>query len=177
MRCWTGLNHNWFKSYDTKHKWGGKVAVLITQVFFRLSVSIYSLTKVHIGNVSRDSTVYWSVIWTTWGQKLRNTYIVETNLVKIVDPPSKIFSPHCESRFDCKRNHCSSKTAVNRSVSLQFVYFSLSESLVNYGLESDLCVCCYLIQIAKKTYFSTPIQNNSGYMSTMSDGRKPNPQF
>ena len=104
-------------------------------------------------------------------------YIVETNSVQILDPPSEIFSPHCESRFDCKRNHCSSKIAVNRSVSLQFVYFSLSESLVNYGLESDLCVCCYLIQIAKKTYFSTPIQNNSGYTSTISDGRKPNPQF
>ena len=43
LRCWTGLNHFWFKSYDTKHKWGGKVAVLITQVFFCLSVSIYSL--------------------------------------------------------------------------------------------------------------------------------------
>ena len=77
---------------------------------------------------------------------------METNFVKILDPPSELFSPHCESRFDCKRNHCSSKTAVNRSVSLQFVYFSLSESLVNYGLESDLCVCCYLIQITKKIY-------------------------
>ena len=135
-----------------------------------------SNTKNHIGNVSQDSSVYWSVIWTTRGQKLRNI-LWKLIQVQILDPPSEIFSPHCESRFDCKRNHCSSKTAVNRSVSLQFVYFSLSESLVNYGLESDLCVCCYLIQIAKKTYFSTPIQNNSGYTSTMSDGRKPNPKF
>ena len=68
-------------------------------------------------------------------------FFVETNLVKIMDLTSEIFSPHCESRSDCRRNHCLSKTAVNRSVSLQFVYFSLSESLVNYGLESDLSVC------------------------------------
>ena len=70
---------------------------------------------------------------------------METNFVKILDPPSELFSPHCDSRFDCKRNHCSSKTAVNRSVSLQFVYFSLSESLVNYGLESDLSMCMLLL--------------------------------
>ena len=112
-----------------------------------------SNTKIHIGNVSRDSSVYWSVIWTQncLRSKIKK-YIVETNLVKILDPPSEMFSPHCESRSDCRRNHCSSKTAVNRSVSLQFVYFSLSESLVNYGLESDLCVCCYLIKITKKIY-------------------------
>ena len=24
LRCWTGLNQNWFKSYDTKRKWGNK---------------------------------------------------------------------------------------------------------------------------------------------------------
>ena len=28
LRCWTGLNHNWFKSYDTKWKWGDKQLVL-----------------------------------------------------------------------------------------------------------------------------------------------------
>ena len=27
LRCWTDLNHNWFKSYDTKCKWGKKKKV------------------------------------------------------------------------------------------------------------------------------------------------------
>ena len=27
LRCWTDLNHNWFKSYDTKRKWGKKAYI------------------------------------------------------------------------------------------------------------------------------------------------------
>ena len=69
LRCWTGLNHNWFKSYDTKHKWGGKVAVLITQLFFRLSFSIYSLAvacKIHVWNRLKNT------VHQTWYFKLEN---------------------------------------------------------------------------------------------------------
>ena len=36
LRCWTGRDHNWLKSYDKKRKWGEKDAVLTVQVRFRL---------------------------------------------------------------------------------------------------------------------------------------------
>ena len=36
LRCWTGLNHNWFKSYDTKRKWGDKQSALSIAFSFRL---------------------------------------------------------------------------------------------------------------------------------------------
>ena len=39
LRCWTSLNHNWFKSYDTKRKWGDKEMVLSIAVSFRLEYS------------------------------------------------------------------------------------------------------------------------------------------
>ena len=39
LRGWTGLNLNWFKSYDTKRKWSDKHAVLIVGVRFRLCSS------------------------------------------------------------------------------------------------------------------------------------------
>ena len=38
LRCWTGLNHNWFKSCDTKRKWGDKQSVLSIAFSFRLSL-------------------------------------------------------------------------------------------------------------------------------------------
>ena len=36
LRCWTDLNHNWFKSYDTKRKWGKKESVLCRAVSFHI---------------------------------------------------------------------------------------------------------------------------------------------
>ena len=44
LRCWSGLNHNWFKSYDTKRKWGDKQSVLSIAVSFCLQYSfLYGL--------------------------------------------------------------------------------------------------------------------------------------
>ena len=39
LKCWTGLNHNWFKSYDTKRKWGDRKLVFSITVSFRLYYS------------------------------------------------------------------------------------------------------------------------------------------
>ena len=42
LRCWIGLNHNWFKSYDTKRKSGG---YYIAAIVAYLYCSIFGLSQ------------------------------------------------------------------------------------------------------------------------------------
>ena len=69
LKCWTGLNHNWFKSYDTKRKWGDKQSVLSIVVSFFLplvfiplwlsSVSEYQKILYYIVNTLNHHVHFW----------------------------------------------------------------------------------------------------------------------
>ena len=105
-----------------------------------------------------------TIIWTAWDKLEVKIKEISCGNSFSWHSCAEIFSSLCDSRFDCKRNHCSSKTAVNRSVSLQFVYFSLSESLVNYGLESDLCFMLDL-NYEKNRYIYNLFKNSRLYLA------------
>ena len=64
LRSWTGLNLNWFKSYDTKHKWSDKHAVLIVGIRFRLCFSF------SVKNTQNRKTK----IWEEWNNNIEISF-------------------------------------------------------------------------------------------------------